>query len=532
MDLNNMDQLPISQKVIRNTIFNAIGSFWQILIGLILIPYIVSHIGMERYGIWAIVGVLTGYFGLLDLGVKDSFTKYIAEFYAKEDDKSINEVVNVGFVFYSLLALVVVAVGFFSVDPLIRLFKIPDNLHDETSFVFLLGIIVFAASNVVNVFAAIQSGLQRMDISNKVVVAISFPNAIGTVVFLQLGYGLPGLMVNSAIIMGIRGIIHILIAFKILPTFRFNPFVFNKRIFKMLSGFGVKRWVARIEEIVTYQTDKLLISRFLNVSLVGYYELGFSIVIRARGLLMLITSAIVPAASELDAKKAKEQIVRLYLRGGKYLLMVGTPAMVFLLVTALYIMLAWMGTGYEKSELVIQVLSLAVLVAFHSGMGATVAIGIGRPDFQMKAGGGQTILNLILSIILVVKIGFVGVMLATLISFLFSTTYLLKMIHVHLKLPLAMFIRKATLKPLIVSFMLGTVIYLVNFGLGRYLPLNRFSCLGLLMFDVILFFISYLLILLRVNFIDVKDRTLFRDILLLKIFRRQIAKQCKEKGRL
>ena len=69
-----MEQLPISQKVIRNTIFNTIGRFWQILIGLVLIPYIVSHIGVERYGIWAIVGVLTGYFGLLDLGAKDSFT--------------------------------------------------------------------------------------------------------------------------------------------------------------------------------------------------------------------------------------------------------------------------------------------------------------------------------------------------------------------------------------------------------------------------------------------------------------------------
>lgn len=507
-----MKQLSTSQKVVRNTIFNAIGSFWQTLIGLILTPYIVSHIGMEGYGIWAIVGVLTGYFGLLDLGVKDSFTKYIAEFYAKEDYKSLNEVVNIGFVFYSLFALIIVLVGFFSLELLIHLFKIPDNLHDETSFVFLLGIILFASSNVVDVFGAIQSGLQRMDISNKVAVAISFPHAVGIVVFLQLGYSLPGLMVNSIIIMGIRGIIHVLIAFMFLPTFKLNPFMFNRKIFKMLFGFGVKRWVTQIEAIVTYQTDKLLISHFLNISLVGYYELGSSIVMRARGLLMLITSAVVPAASELDAKKAKEEILELYLRGQKYIAMVSAPAMVLLLVTAHYIMLAWMGTGYEKSELVIQILSLPVLLGLLGAMGAFIAVGIGKPEFQMKAGGGQAILNLIFSIILVIKIGFVGVLLATLISYLFSTTYLMKRIHNYLNIPLVMFLKKTTLKPVIIAFIIGILIYLGNFGFGYYLPLNRFSNLVLLILEAILFFAIYFLILLRTSFIDEKDKTLMEKL--------------------
>ena len=517
--LNNMEQLSVSQKVVRNTIFNTIGRFWQILIGLILTPYIVSHIGMERYGIWAIVGVLTGYFGLLDLGVKDSFTKYIAEFYAKEDDKSINEVVNVGFVFYSLLALIVVAVGFFSLAPLIRLFKIPDNLYDETSFVFLLGIILFASSNVVNVFAAIQSGLQRMDISNKVAVAISFPHAIGTVVFLQLGYGLPGLMVNSAIIMGIRGIIHILIAFKILPTFRFNPFVFNKRIFKMLFGFGVKRWVTQIEAIVTYQTDKLLISHFLNVSLVGYYQLGFSIISKARGILMLIASAIVPAVSELDAIRGREKIVELYLRGTKYFAIASAPCMVFLLVTAHPIMLAWMGAGYEKSELVIQILSLSILLGLLTTAGTSTAVGVGKPEFQMRAGGGQAILNIILSIILITKIGFIGVLLATAISVSLSAVYVMKEIHSYLKLPLVMFVRETMLKPCLASFILGIVIFSTNLCFYHYLTLNRFSNFVLLVSEATLFFISYPLILSKTKFISDRDRVLFKNLLLLKPIR-------------
>ena len=49
----------IANKVVTNTIANAIGHFWVILVSLFLTPYIVGHLGLERYGIWAIVGVLT-----------------------------------------------------------------------------------------------------------------------------------------------------------------------------------------------------------------------------------------------------------------------------------------------------------------------------------------------------------------------------------------------------------------------------------------------------------------------------------------
>ena len=73
-----MEKQNLSQKIIRNTIFNIIGRGWGILIALFLTPYIISHIGVERYGMWAIIGAVTGYFGLFDFGIGTSFVKYIS----------------------------------------------------------------------------------------------------------------------------------------------------------------------------------------------------------------------------------------------------------------------------------------------------------------------------------------------------------------------------------------------------------------------------------------------------------------------
>ncbi|MGC9070864.1 MAG: lipopolysaccharide biosynthesis protein, partial [Elusimicrobiales bacterium] len=188
--LNSTNQ-SLSQKICRNTFFNAIGRLWGILVALVLTPYIIRHIGVERYGIWALVGVITGYFGLLDFGVGTSFVKYIAEFYAKRDYEKINQVVNTGFVFYTVFAILIIVLGFLFINPLLSFFKIPPQMLNEVRFVFLLGIIIFGVSNALSPFLAVQTGLQRMDITNKISIAVSIPTVLGTVFFLEKGYGLP-----------------------------------------------------------------------------------------------------------------------------------------------------------------------------------------------------------------------------------------------------------------------------------------------------------------------------------------------------
>ena len=96
----------VPRKIIRNTLYNSTARVLAIVIALILTPYIIHHIGGERYGIWAIIGMVTGYFGLLDLGVETAFVKYISEYHAKKEYQCINRVVNTGIIFYAFLVLV------------------------------------------------------------------------------------------------------------------------------------------------------------------------------------------------------------------------------------------------------------------------------------------------------------------------------------------------------------------------------------------------------------------------------------------
>ena len=117
------------------------------LAAFILTPYIIRHIGAERFGILAVAGVFTCYFGLFDFGIGASFVKYVAEFYAKKDAEKINQVISTGIFFYGVFAIVVLVLAVLLIKPLVIFLKVPSYLRGEAGFVFFLGAVFFSISN-------------------------------------------------------------------------------------------------------------------------------------------------------------------------------------------------------------------------------------------------------------------------------------------------------------------------------------------------------------------------------------------------
>ena len=118
-----------SQTVVRNTLFNTIGYFWQLLISLLLIPFIIHKIGMEQFGIWILLEVIVTYLSLLDFtGIGGAFVKYIAEYHAQKDFENCNRVVNLGWAYYSVFWIVMAGLVFFLRNSILNLFNFPSDL--------------------------------------------------------------------------------------------------------------------------------------------------------------------------------------------------------------------------------------------------------------------------------------------------------------------------------------------------------------------------------------------------------------------
>ncbi len=500
----------LSRKIIRNVLFNLIGRLWTMLVSLLLTPYIISKLGVQRFGLWSLTIVITSYFSLLDLGFGTSFVKYIAEYHTREDYKAINGVFNTGLAFHLALAIAIIASVLSLSDGILRLFKIPAELLPEAKFVLVIATVIFSLTNVLGVFQAVINGLQRMDVTNLIALGMSMPRILGTVLFLELGYGLKGLIVNEALVFTLTALSLIFWAFKLLPQLKLGWGFYRRKDLYQLLNYGIKVQISRLADLASAQTGKLLVGYFLGVSPVAFYELGSKVVLTSKRLPRVLLSALLPAASEIDAKEDLASQHRLYTRGSKYLVLAAAPALSFIVAGAPLIMLTWMGRGYERSVLVIQLLAVGHLVHLLTGVGTTIAKGMGRPECETRYSILLLAMNTLLGIILIIKLGFWGVLIATSISLVLSSLYFMVDFHRLLGLPLGRFLKETYLQPAIACLVAGVPLLAFNtLALQAFQLQGRLVNLIALGVEALLFGGVYGGIILRVRYLDAYDRGIF-----------------------
>lgn len=421
----------------RNTAFNAAGRLWEAASSLVLTAYILEdHVKMTAWGLWAFVNLFTGYMGLLDFGIGSSFAKYIAEHAARDEDEQVSAVVSTGFFFYLALGVVVMAVGWPCIDLLVDLFVRlgPQRAGDfgsaeftgDVRFLMRGGLALFAVSNCVAAFTSVQTGLQRMGTTNVLSFASSIVKIVLTVVFLETGHGVRGLLYANLLVLALFGAASVIVAFWLRPTLRVSPRHVTRDAFGRLFSFGWRAQVAKLSNLIMFQTDNLVVAFvYRYFGMVGLYDLGVGMANKMRQVPLLLLSALVPAASDLDARNDHERLRQLYIRSTKYVAVLTLPLVAFTVGLAGPLMRTWMG---QKGHLeiacwVLRIIAFGYVANILPGAGVGVVLGKGRADLQMKAGAIATLTNLALTLMLVYAVGFYGIPIATSVSMFLSCAW-------------------------------------------------------------------------------------------------------------
>lgn len=507
--------MDFTEKIVRNTTYNIIGGLWTRLVGFLLTPYILNQIGVKRFGIWSVVFLIIGYFSVLDFGVRVALSKYISEHYVKGDYKKINEIVNTGLAFCFFLGIAILLLFLAFYKHIISFLNIPGELMSESFFVFKVAIAIFVLSNIFMVYHALLDGLQKMDVRNKIAIVSSVPYAIGTILFLQLGYGLRGLMINNAIVCFLTFCMSVVWSYRIFPHLNFNPLLSKKASLRLLYKFGVRTQASKVAWLVNTNTDKIWISHFLNLNLVTFYELGNRIVQTVRSLPMLLLPALMPAASAAHAEDNKRFLQKLSLQGEKYLALIVIPLGTFISINAPLILMVWLGgLAKPQSVVVIQILTFGYFFNLLFGVKTQICDGIGKPEYTMKSSILIAIMNIILSVILIMWIGFIGTLIATSFTSIIGTIYFLFMYHKNIESPRLQAYEEVYLRPVMASALAGIGIWSVNLIFQRLTHGAGRSINGVLLLGQMMLFSSiYLLVLLKSNHLNREDMCILKRIL-------------------
>jgi len=508
--------MTVRNVIARNTAFNAAGRIWEAVINILLTAYIVPRLGLSAWGLWALVSVFTGYVALLDFGIGSGFAKYIAEHAARDEDEGVSSVVSTGLFIYVLLGIVIVAVGWPCVDPVIGLIgrlrpeaaQDPAAMHfiDDARFLVRWTLVLFAVSNCAAAFTAVQTGLQRMGITNALGVIASLIKAAAVVAFLETGHGIRGLLYANAIVLLAFAAGSVTAAFILAPNLRVSLRYIDRRTLAKLFAFGWRTQVSKLSNLVMFQTDKVIVGLvYRQFGLIGVYRIGEELASKMRQAPALLVSAIVPAASDLDARGDVERVRRLYILSSKYIAAITLPLVAFTAAAAGPIIRTWMGSvpDLDRAAWVFRILAVGYVANIIPGAGVGVALGMGRPDIQMKAGLIATVSNIVLTVALVLTLGFYGIPLGSALSTFLSCAWFMVAMRSVVGVGLADLLRRCIAWPM-AACLPGLGVCMAGDWLSTGL-VGRIPNGGIALSCAAIFGLSYLLVIRFTPFLDAFD---------------------------
>jgi len=405
-----------TKNSIRNMVSSWGGQFLGIGFSFVSRTIFINILGAEYLGINGLFSNILSMLALAELGVGSAITYSLYKPLASKDENKIKALMGLYATAYRMIGCIVAVIGLALVPFLENIIKEkPDIPH--LTIIYLM----FLASSVVSYFFTYKNSLIIADQKQYVITIYSY------------GFSLVQNIAQIIILMLTRNFLWYL-AIQIACGFLSNFFMAKKvdHVYPFLHE-GAKVYLDKeskkslfknigaiilhkIGTVIVFGTDNILISIFVGVYWVGLYSNYIMIMGIVNNFINSIFSSVTASVGQLNAKESSEKIYSVFNTAFFLNFWIYSFCAVSFWVLFNPFITMWIGSQYVMDK---EIVLMIVVNFFVTGMRRTVltykeTMGLFWQDrFKPLC---ESAINLIASVILVTKLGIIGVLLGTFIS--------------------------------------------------------------------------------------------------------------------
>lgn len=397
----------------------------ELLLGLVMLPFNLRHLGQEAYGLWMLTAGLTLHFSVLDMGYGSAIVKFIAQYRARRDARALNEIASTMFYVYAAIGVVAYLIVIALALNIQHLFRItPEQAHVGRWILLIIGLNI-ACNFPFSVFGGVIDGFQRYDRNNLVAIATAVCVAAANVSVLLAGYGLVMLVAATTSVRLLAYLVYRLNAYRIYPPLRIRFSCFRKGRLREVTGFSVYSSIIDWANKLNYDLDEIVIGVFLGSAPVAVWAVADRIISGIQRLTNQVNGVLFPFIVDSDQTNQNARLRRLLLEGTRISVATVVPIAVALMLLAAPLVRAWVGPKMLGSVPVIQILALVVALRVGNATATTMLKGAGRVRYLAVANIATGLANVAMSALLVRPFGLTGVAVGTLVPVAAATIFVL-----------------------------------------------------------------------------------------------------------
>jgi O-antigen/teichoic acid export membrane protein len=472
------------RKIEKRQIIKNVSSSWfslgiNVVVGVLLTPFILHRLGDTANGLWVLIFSVTGYYGLFDLGIRSSIVRYVSKFTATGDREELAKLVNTSLFTYSCIGVASMLVTLVVASQVDRIFNVPTEFMGTARWLLLMVGAAVALGFPAGIFGGFLEGLQKFYILNWTNVASTLLRAALIVLALNHGYGLLTVVLITVSLPLLASIIRGFIALHLCPV-PFGRKYVDRATFRQIANYSGVTFMIMVAGRLKFKTDEIVIGTFLSAAAVTYFSIGGRIVDYAGQVVTALSQIFVPMSSQSDARGDMTRLRKIFLVGNRVCGFTIFPICVVLLILGRSVIEVWVGKKYVATSYpVLVIMILCSSLWFAQGASGRILFGMSKHGTWAVVTLVEGISNLVLSIILVRPYGIIGDCLGTAIPLTCTTLFFMPQ-HLCKKLDVRLrtYIRESYTLPFMLCVPLAAVLLLMR----RWFIPHNYRQLGLQLF--------------------------------------------------
>lgn len=404
----------VGRRLASGSVMRVVTLIARIGVGLFMVPFLIQGLGDRLYGLWALVGVVVGYYGMLDLGLAQALGRFVAHALADDDLEEANRLVTTGLVVYTLLGAVLMlgAGAVAALSPVI--WSRPEDAALFAPLMLVVGLNL-ALGFPLRAFGGILQARLRHDLDSLFGLLTLILQTALIVWVVETRQGL--VMIAWASLVGglPEKALRVHFARRALPSLRLSRSAARRDTARQLLSFSFFLFVSRISMLLRFQTDAIVLTAFVGLVSVTHYRVGSTLIHYYRQLMIALFGALLPYFSLLggrDDRRAREQTFFFSMRIS---VCISSFVAFGLIAWGEPFIVRWVGESYLDAYPVLVVLALGSMVQLWQSTFPTLLYSSGQERLAASLAIAEGVLNLVASLVLVPFLGMLGVAYGTLI---------------------------------------------------------------------------------------------------------------------
>lgn len=358
---NFADQFP------RNLLANIAYFLVNIIIGILLVPYFVSNLGVAAYGLIPLATSITGYVAIVVQSLNTSVSRFLTVDIQREDYVAANRTFNTSLIGLSAIILlmvpVILAVAWFVPS----IFNVPSGQETGSILLFIGVSAAFLVRSWSGNFTVQLFAYNRLDLQNAVNI-INVVSQVGLIVILFTFFGPSLALVGAAYFVAavVASTVSILLARRICPYLKVSIHAFDRTRVMELCGMGWWVIINQIGSLLFLQIELIIVNMLFGATSAGEYAIALQLVILLRSFAGVFSGVLTPTILSFYARDRIDSLILITKSAVKLMGLAVALPVGLICGFAPQILTIWVGSEF------VGLAPLAVLLTVHLSINLAV----------------------------------------------------------------------------------------------------------------------------------------------------------------